>query len=168
MILIQLKEQLKSLTDLLSILNSSQYNNYNTYLGNASIGGHTRHIIELLQCVTNGYNNSIVDYNNRERNLQIETDKAFAEQLIDQLIASIDLEDKPMQLLIDSPEMDNAKFVSTTYNREIVYNTEHTIHHLALIKVALREMQLDIVSNDFGMAYSTIQYRATTDVNNNN
>jgi len=47
------------------------------------------------------------------------------------------------------------------YFREVVYNTEHTIHHLALIKVAIIDMKLDIVDNDFGMAYSTIKYQAS-------
>ena len=50
--------------------------------------------------------------------------------------------------------------VFTTYFREIIYNTEHTIHHLALIKVALIEMQLiDLVDDSFGMAYATIKYK---------
>jgi hypothetical protein len=51
--------------------------------------------------------------------------------------------------------------VTTTYYREVVYNTEHTIHHLALIKVAIIDMKLYIVDNDFGMAYSTIKYQAS-------
>ena len=49
--------------------------------------------------------------------------------------------------------------VFTTYYREIVYNTEHTVHHLALIKVALIEMKLNIVDKKFGMAGSTIKYK---------
>jgi hypothetical protein len=43
----------------------------------------------------------------------------------------------------------------------MVYNTEHAIHHLALIKVALIEMQLQVIDENFGMAYSTIKYKAT-------
>ena len=49
--------------------------------------------------------------------------------------------------------------VPTTYFREVVYNTEHAIHHLALIKVALIEMKVDLVSDNFGMAYSTIKHK---------
>ena len=78
MIFFQLTEQLKSLQYLLQVLTCQQYNHKSNYLGNASIGGHTRHIIELLQCVTNGYDGGIIDYINRKRNLTLENyDYAF-------------------------------------------------------------------------------------------
>jgi hypothetical protein len=112
MVFIQLKEQLKSLSNLLILLNDNQYTKTCRFLGSASIGDHTRHIIELLKCSVDGYYSG-------------------------------------------TPPV----YVTTTYYREIVYNTEHTIHHLALIRVALREMNLDIVGDDFGVAHSTIKYR---------
>jgi len=49
--------------------------------------------------------------------------------------------------------------ISTTYYREIVYNEEHIIHHLALLKVALIEMNLDLVEQSFGIAHSTLLHR---------
>ena len=41
MIFIQMTEQLKSLSNLLLLLNDRQYNQKIVFLGNASIGGHT-------------------------------------------------------------------------------------------------------------------------------
>ena len=67
--------------------------------------------------------------------------------------------DKNLKMVVENTNLDCS--VNTTYFREVVYNTEHTIHHLALIKVALLEMNLDLVNHDFGMAYSTIQYQAS-------
>ncbi len=161
MIFHQLKSQLNSLTFLLQSMNNDQYTRKLTYLGDASIGGHTRHIIELLKCVISGYPTSSVDYNNRVRNLSIELDKSTACEEIEALLISISKADKEMELITEeSPSLGSIK-VFTTYFREIVYNTEHTIHHLALIKVGLREMNLEIVDESFGMAYSTIKYKAT-------
>ena len=160
MIFIQITEQLQSLRNLLLLLNDTQYRQTNELLGNASIGGHTRHIIELLKCAVDGYNTGIVDYVNRVRNLSIETDKVLAIQELNLLFESTKREDKQMQLITESYNKDISNIVGTTYLREIVYNTEHAIHHLALIRVALRVMQLDIVGNDFGMAYSTIKYQS--------
>ena len=161
MIFIQITEQLKSLSNLLLLLNDKQYNQKITFLGNASIGGHTRHIIELLKCATDGYNTGTVDYLNRVRDLVIERDKSFAIQELSLMAKQIMQADKQMNLVIECCEENALNYVTTTYFREIVYNAEHAIHHLALIRVALREMQLEIVGDDFGMAYSTIKYLAT-------
>ena len=44
--------------------------------------------------------------------------------------------------------------------RELHYNVEQCIHHLALIKVALKIIRPDIeLSESFGVAPSTIQHR---------
>lgn len=157
MIFIQLKEQLDSLVHLLTELNDKQYAHTNIFLGNASIGGHTRHIIELLKCAVHGYDAGKVDYSNRVRNLSLESDRFTAIRELENLASEVIKADKELKLIIESPAPH--AYVSTTYYREIVYNTEHTIHHLALIRVALREMDLNIVGDDFGVAYSTIQYR---------
>jgi hypothetical protein len=143
------------------LLNDKQYNQKIAFLGNASIGGHTRHIIELLKCATDGYHTGTVDYLNRVRNLAIEADKSAAMQELSLMANQLIQPDKKMKLIIESGEESVANYVTTTYFREIVYNAEHAIHHLALIRVALRELKLEIVGDDFGMAYSTIKYLAT-------
>ena len=159
MVFIQLIGQLKSLNNLLILLNDRQYTQANSFLGNASIGGHTRHIIELLKCTTDGYHSGKVDYLNRTRNLSLETDRMLAMQELERLQSQIIKKDKSLTLTTESDEIDSPGFVNTTYFRELVYNAEHTIHHLALIRVGLREMKLDIVGEEFGVAYSTIKYR---------
>ena len=159
MVFIQLAEQLKSLNNLLILLNDRQYTQANTFLGNASIGGHTRHIIELLKCASDGYHSGEVDYLNRVRNLSLETDRMLAMQELVNLQTQIIKKDKSLRLSTESDDIGSPGFVNTTYFRELVYNAEHTIHHLALIRVGLREMKLDIVGEEFGVAYSTLKYR---------
>lgn len=162
MIFLQLSQQLHSLSKLLSSLTDEQYNKKVAHLGNSGIGGHTRHIIELLQCALDGYSTGEVDYVNRKRNLLLETDRMFALSVLQQLKGNINFPDRQLNLVVEqiigAIELTN---VTTTFYREVVYNTEHTIHHLALIKVAIIEMKLDIVDDDFGMAYSTIKYQAS-------
>jgi hypothetical protein len=167
MIFIQISGQLKSLHKLLLLLNDDQYKQPITFLGNATIGGHTRHIIELLKCTTNGYHSGTVDYFNRVRNLVIETDKSLAMQELNLIADELIQPDKQMKLLIESTDEGAANDVATSYFREIVYNAEHAIHHLALIRVALREMKLELVGDDFGMAYSTLKYLASQNKTNN-
>ncbi len=165
MIFLQLKQQLQALQQLLAVLNSEQYAHKIDHLGKASIGGHTRHIIELLQCAIDGYYIGKVDYVNRKRNLALENDKHLALETLQKLQQVVELPDVLLTTVVDATSVTTKSTVSTTYFREIVYNTEHTIHHLALIKVALIELQLHVVDDHFGMAYSTIAYK--TSLNNN-
>jgi hypothetical protein len=160
MIFKQLSEQLGALTSLISSLTNEQYTRKSSHLGEASIGAHTRHIIELVQCTQSGHKTGLVDYLNRNRNLALETDRLLALSILYQFENTLMLPDKQLELVVEkSADTEKALPVFTTYFREIVYNTEHTIHHLALIKVALIEMQLQIVDPHFGMAYSTIKYK---------
>ncbi len=162
MIFLQLSQQLQSLSKLLLGLTDEQYNTKVAHLGNSSIGGHTRHVIELLQCAIDGHSSGKVDYVNRKRNMLLETDRMFAQSLLQKLDGRIKVPDRQLSLVVEQIEGSiTLTNVTTTYFREVVYNTEHTIHHFALIKVAIIDMKLDIVDNNFGMAYSTIKYQAS-------
>ncbi len=162
MIFLQLSRQLQSLSKLLQKLTDEQYQKKVAHLGNSSIGGHTRHVIELLQCAITGYSSGEVDYVNRSRNLLLEKDKLFAQLTIELLDSTMKLSDKQLDLAVEQIEGSiNVPTVTTTYFREVTYNTEHCIHHLALIKVAIIEMKLNIIDDEFGIAYSTIKYQAS-------
>jgi hypothetical protein len=155
MIFAQLTEQLKYLTKTLASIPPNKYTIPIKCLSGASIGGHSRHIVELLECIVKGYQTGTVDYINRERNLYLEQDiKAVLEKisfLENQLIKA----DKTLHLVCEGEYE-----IVTNYFREIVYNTEHIIHHLAIIKAALIELNMsDCIDENFGVAYSTIQYK---------
>ncbi len=160
MIFAQLSKQLTALDQLLIALTDEQYTRSIAHLGQESIGSHTRHIIGLLQCATTGYASGIVDYINRTRDLTVASSRAAARAALQTVQEGLRLPDKPMQLLTTGN--DSLPAVTTSFFREIVYHAEHTIHHLALIKVALVDMQLDLVDPYFGMADSTIQYKTSS------
>ena len=51
--------------------------------------------------------------------------------------------------------------VSSSFFRELTYLIEHTIHHLAIIKIGLNEVYPAIeIPKNFGVAHSTIRYQA--------
>lgn len=166
MIQVALKQQLISVKNLLAKITDEQYRNSIVHLGNASIGGHTRHIIELVQCLHKGYENGLVNYVNRNRDLNLESNRMMAILELERLESTDLRPNKTLNLYIETEQNSLETQVTTTYYRELVYNTEHCIHHLALIKVALLEMGLQLVDESFGMAYSTLKYKASFTQNN--
>ena len=155
-----LKQQLENLHQLLIQLDDESYCYASPLLTNATIGQHSRHIIELVQCLVNGYENGIVNYDKRNRDKQIENNRIHAVSAIQSLFDAINKPDK--ELLLEgcfddsSPEKE---VVASSYSRELIYNIEHAVHHMALIKVALNELKFEIKNEAFGVAYATIQYR---------
>ena len=50
--------------------------------------------------------------------------------------------------------------IASTIGRELIYNIEHTIHHLAIVKIALKATVPSIsLPAHFGVAPSTIHFR---------
>lgn len=150
----------KSLDDLIFLLNQlsdSEYSDKCAHLSNASIGEHTRHIIEMFQCLENNQQSGIVNYDQRERNLKLETDTDFAIEKIEEIKQNLCSENKEIQLQQFVGGKDIR--IESNYFRELLYNLEHCIHHQALIKVAVLQCERVQVNEDFGVARSTIEYR---------
>lgn len=157
MLLSSIKNNLKELIDLLNQLSNEEYSEPCVQLSNASIGEHTRHIIELFQCLENQYESGIVNYDKRKRNTLIQTDTDFAIKQIVVIQNNLDKENKKilLQQKIDGNEIKT----ESNYYRELLYNFEHCIHHQALIKVAVYQYATIEIDENFGVARSTIEYR---------
>ncbi|MBF6640412.1 DinB family protein [Flavobacterium sp. J49] len=126
-------------------------------LSNATIGEHTRHIIEMFQCLENQYESGVVNYDHRKRDYLIQTNTAFAKECIDTILNQVDRPNKNLQLqqIVDGEEL----LIDSNYHRELLYNLEHCIHHQALIKVAIIQSDTVDIDENFGVARSTIEYR---------
>src|SRR5450432_2402418 len=148
------------LSDSLNLLDTDQYNYPCKNLSGNTIGQHVRHIIEMFQCLDTGYQIGEVDYEKRKRDIQIETDKFFATGLLKDIVQQISKGNKSLSLLTyyDDLQVEPEK-ISSNYFREIAYNLEHTIHHMALIRVGLRELGDVHVDDSYGVAPSTLKYR---------
>lgn len=155
-----IKKSFEQLSDVLDHLTVHQYTSPSENLSRATIGQHMRHIIELYQCLMQGYDTGIVCYDHRKRDITIETSKALASQLLTEILSSINRKNKELKL--ESWHGDtNPSIVSlpTNYYRELMYNLEHSVHHMALIRVGLKELSKEPVSENFGVASSTIRYK---------
>lgn len=148
------------LSETIRQLSPSQYIQHCGNLGNNTIGQHVRHIIELFQCLENGYAGSSVNYEKRKRDINIETDRELALQLLQNIYGNLNKPDKALELHASYDELSEHPIViSTNYFREVAYNLEHTIHHMALIRVGIKEVSDITLPEDFGVASSTVKHR---------
>lgn len=157
MLLPSIHNSLNDLNDLLDQLTDADYSNPCRELSEASIGEHTRHIIEMFECLENQYDSGIVNYDLRERNKFIQTNTEFAKSRIIAIKNNLDRPNKNIELqqIVDGEEIR----IESNYFRELLYNLEHCIHHQALIKVAIIQCSALTVNENFGVARSTIEYR---------
>lgn len=157
-VFVQLEEQASLLYAAISTLPENAYQQKIPALYHASIGDHTRHIVEILQCAVQGHVTGVIDYHNRERNLQLAADSSLALNALQQLVRTCKMDNKAVNVIYGSAEHPEEQVLST-YHRELLYNVEHTIHHMALIKTALFHLGIQELPQGFGMAYSTIAYK---------
>ncbi|OXA81328.1 hypothetical protein SAMN05444397_10381 [Flavobacterium aquidurense] len=157
MLLKSIRHSLDELIYLLDQLSDQDYARSCPALSNATIGEHIRHILEMFQCLENSYDFGILNYDNRERNTLIQTETEFAKQSIVAIKMGLKSENKIIYLeqVIDGINIR----IQSNYYRELLYNLEHCIHHQALIKVAVLQVENVLVDENFGVARSTIEYR---------
>ena len=145
--------------DLCESLNQDQYSFKSEFLNGASIGEHLRHSYEFYVCLLKRENPTIINYDERKRDARIETDLAYAVEQMQSLKTHLKPIKNDVPLKLSSKEA-NAQMVSTSLERELVYCLDHAIHHQALIKIGLKELNLyHLVNENFGVAYSTIRFR---------
>ena len=156
MLLASVNNSLNELSGLLHQLSNSEYSKPCREL-NATIGEHTRHIIEMFQCLDRFYDSGLVDYDKRERNYDIQTDVHSALEAIAAIQENLDKPNKKIEIqqFIDASEI----IIESNYDRELLYNLEHCIHHQALIKVAILQCENVTIDSNFGVARSTIAYK---------
>lgn len=148
---------LAELSDLLSKLSDDEYTRPCFGLSGSSIGEHTRHIIEMFQCLDNQYDSETINYDLRQRDYEIQTKAISAQSAIVEILNRLNKSNKNLEL--QQTIEGECISINTNYYRELVYNLEHCIHHQALIKVALLQLENINIDENFGVARSTIEYR---------
>lgn len=152
---------LTQLEDSILLLSDKQYSSKIEALSEATIGQHTRHILEMFLCLEQGYVAGKVNYELRKRDILIETSKRKAIELIHHINDHLFQYNKKMVLDAGfDANSDEVMSFSTNYYREIAYNLEHTIHHMALIKIGIKEVSGIRLPTGYGVASSTLKYRS--------
>ncbi|GAB3655217.1 hypothetical protein GCM10028791_26350 [Echinicola sediminis] len=151
-------QNLESLIELIEQLSDDEYKTRLAILDENSIGEHVRHVIESFELLLKSYPSGRLNYEAKERNLKTQTEREFAVSLLKSIKSNTQLPDKPLELK-SAAELSSQPLTSSFY-RELEYNFDHSIHHQALIKIGLKELDKShLVDKSFGLSPSTIKYK---------
>lgn len=157
------KDILGQLSDVIINIQPEDFRKEVPSLNNSTVGQHIRHTLEFFTCLMNNHTTGFINYDERDHDKVIETDPMIAQAVIEDVISFLDnnSEDKPLVLEANYAFGDETGTkINTNLHRELAYNIEHAIHHMAIIKIGLKEVATYInIPSHFGVAVSTIKYQ---------
>jgi hypothetical protein len=131
--------------------------------GPRPVGPQFRHVLDHYRRFLSGLESARIDYDDRERDPALETDRRAARRTIRELIGDLSLLDGERLDLASEARLEcglgaeEDQWSRTTLRRELHFLLSHTIHHYALIGLLLAEHGVD-PGADFGVAPSTLSY----------
>jgi len=159
------KTILNQLTDVVTQITEEDFRKPSTALSSSTVGQHLRHTLEFFICLEQGYELGVVNYDKRVHNKAMENDKHIALHTISQIqdFVTANQLDKTLKLEVGyQADSDESVSIATNYLRELTYNIEHAVHHMAIMKIGIREVAGYVKLPDgFGVAASTIRYKET-------
>ncbi len=154
---------LSQLRGLCAQFSAAEYQQPIDLLSGASLGKHLRHIVEFYDCLLIGLKRTEVCYDDRVRDVRLENDPSFMalrlKALSDELCG---LGPENLSVLLRSElgaEGVATLTVPSTLERELLYVYEHTIHHMAILKIGvLAQFPTVHLAQGFGVADSTLRH----------
>ena len=149
------ESQLQDIHGLLTQVSDVSYAKPIPTLSMASLGEHVRHSLGFYECLLEVADGQVVDYDARKRDPLVET------QVNQAMACIVNIQNQWHRLNINKVVyLKHAHGLESSLSRELLNVSEHTLHHMALMSVALIELGLNHVVNDnFGIAPSTLANR---------
>lgn len=157
---------LSQLTHLVNQISDQDFTKPVDSLGQSTIGQHLRHTLEFFICLEQGAEAGLINYDKRAHDKVIENDKFVALSVLSRIQEFITSQPANKILKLEAGyDLHKEEFVTieTNFLRELVYNIEHAVHHMAIMKIGIREVAPYVsLPGDFGIAVSTIRYQEAT------
>ncbi|MCU0451102.1 MAG: DinB family protein [Bernardetiaceae bacterium] len=155
---------LRQLLSFIERVSTAQFTAHLELLSGNTIGKHVRHVAEFYQHLFIAYAQPVpvVDYDARRRDPGLETDPAQVARLLLHWLVWL-AEARPnrdLQLRFSLSAQGERQVLATNFYRELAYNLEHAIHHLAIIKIAVTNHFPNVTLDPhFGVAHATVQFQ---------
>ncbi len=154
---------LKQLENIIVQIKNEDFTTPVAILNGATIGQHTRHTLEFFTCLFDGYTLGTVNYDKRRHDKLIEEDCIQTLTILNGRIDFIQRAENNYKFNLEvdyAIEEEQNIIIETNLNRELAYNVEHAVHHMALIRIGLNTVAGYVnIPDGFGVASSTIRYK---------
>lgn len=158
------KELLSQLDAVIESCTEEDFSKPLPVLSGSTFGQHIRHTLEFFLCLYDASNEGVVNYDHRPHDTLIERDRKLARSIIASISNFLDTETEDFDVILEAnySQVDGEDHqMRSSFNRELAYNIEHAIHHMALLKIAVKQSLSYIdLPEHFGVASSTIRYQA--------
>ena len=108
----------------------------------------------------------IINYDKRKHQPLYENNRKASLEKLTKLVSKLHemVFDQEIMLEVSYSDSDKSFFsIKSSQERELAYNIEHAIHHMAIIKIAVRTVFPNVnLEENFGVAYSTVRFQKST------
>jgi len=134
-----------------------------------AVGPHLRHCVDHFRLLLDGWRSGSVDYDARPRDLRLEKDPRAVRDALDAIagsLAELRSADLSHELTVIQSVAPGRPPLSSPsrLERELVFLSGHTIHHIAIMVLAARAAGVEIPSR-LAVAYSSEAHRESLAMN---
>lgn len=158
------EDVLSTLDGLLNQLSATDFSQPLPMLSGATLGKHVRHILECYQCLAASLADGQLNYDARPRDARLETDLVYARAVLQDLKTAFQSAPATRALRLRQEYTPGEPLlVDTNLGRELLYNIEHAIHHMALLRIGVLSACPEVrLPAHFGVAYATLRHQQAT------
>ncbi|MBL4809236.1 MAG: hypothetical protein JKY43_04155 [Phycisphaerales bacterium] len=155
---------LSQVVDYIELLDDEQYTAPSVVFQGGTSGKHIRHTLDHFRSAILTPAIELIDYDHRERGVDVETSREAALTEIAQLRSGLaGLSEDELKIEMTAQVMcsgdGQCAELGTTRAREIFFALHHAIHHNAILKAIAGEFKITL-DDGFGMAPSTINFES--------
>jgi hypothetical protein len=149
---------------LIEQITDAVYANAKPPMMESGVGGHIRHCIDFYGCFLSSFKTGRINYVLRQRSPLVETNRRLAVAEIEKIIVRLSpltADDLRRDVRVIAEELPASlvagRWSRSSVERELQALLGHTIHHYAMVALALRLQDVE-PGAEFGVAPSTLAY----------
>ena len=143
---------------LLNSISDDEYSNTTIAPYYSSIGGHTRHILDVFDCVFDGLDSNSINLIGRKRSSIVEKKTKEGVKYFQTIISKLEkVENKDLNQIIQVSDDLGLGVISANYTLSaiLIQAHSHAIHHFASVGYIISQLGIQLPDEDFGFNPTT-------------